>query len=160
MIKLKDLLKEGESETVEFKPSLSQMDKIIESISAFSNTKGGTATTDLKQLVLKGLLTRVGEGKRNIQYVLPDYAKNYVKMKLIQFERYSHTKGEKRYRCSLIALFQREERKAQLHKSLYLKEIIRPGTRMTRIRRIYTDPCAFHNFFFREQIENHENHSN
>jgi hypothetical protein len=34
-----------------------------------------TATTDLKQLVLKGLLTRVGEGKRNIQYVLPDYAK-------------------------------------------------------------------------------------
>ncbi len=42
MTKLKDLLKEGESETVEFKPSLSQMDKITESISAFSNTKGGT----------------------------------------------------------------------------------------------------------------------
>ena len=44
MIKIKDLLKEGESETVEFKPSLSQMDKITESISAFSNTKGGTGT--------------------------------------------------------------------------------------------------------------------
>jgi hypothetical protein len=26
-----------------------------------------------------------------------------------------------------------------LHNSLYLKEIIRPGTRMTRIKRIYTD---------------------
>jgi ATP-dependent DNA helicase RecG len=34
-----------------------------------------TATNDLKQLVLKGLLTRVGEGKRKIVYVLPDYAK-------------------------------------------------------------------------------------
>lgn len=34
-----------------------------------------TATTDLKQLVMKGLLTRVGDGKRNILYVLPDYAK-------------------------------------------------------------------------------------
>jgi len=42
MIKLKDLLKEGESDTVEFKPSLSQMDKITHSISAFSNAKGGT----------------------------------------------------------------------------------------------------------------------
>nr|QNO52173.1 hypothetical protein MDNCFBIC_00044 [Methanosarcinales archaeon ANME-1 ERB6] len=39
MIKIKDLIKKGESETVEFKPSLSQTDKIMESISAFSNTK-------------------------------------------------------------------------------------------------------------------------
>ena len=41
-----------------------------------------------------------------------------------------------------IALFHRQgrkERKAQLHKSLYIEEIIRPGTRMTRIKRIYTD---------------------
>lgn len=41
MSKTLELLKEGESEKVEFKPSLSQIDKIIESISAFSNTKGG-----------------------------------------------------------------------------------------------------------------------
>jgi ATP-dependent DNA helicase RecG len=44
-----------------------------------NNISRKTATTDLKQLVLKGLLTRVGEGKRNIQYVLPDYAKNTQK---------------------------------------------------------------------------------
>ena len=36
----------------------------------------------------------------------------------------------------------REERKAQKHKSLYIEEIIRPGTRMTQIKRIYTDPCV------------------
>lgn len=39
--KIIKLLKEGESEEVEFKPSLSQIDKIMESVSAFSNTKGG-----------------------------------------------------------------------------------------------------------------------
>ncbi len=42
---------------------------------SLNNISCKTATTDLKQLVLKGLLTRVGEGKRNIQYVLPDHAK-------------------------------------------------------------------------------------
>jgi ATP-dependent DNA helicase RecG len=31
----------GESETIEFKNSLSEMDQILETISAFSNTKGG-----------------------------------------------------------------------------------------------------------------------
>ncbi|MDP2767909.1 MAG: putative DNA binding domain-containing protein [Candidatus Methanoperedens sp.] len=34
-----------------------------------------TATTDLKQLVSNGILIRVGEGKRKIQYIMPDYAK-------------------------------------------------------------------------------------
>ncbi len=33
------------------------------------------------------------------------------------------------------------QRKAQLHKSLNSEDIIRPGTRMTRIKRIYTDLC-------------------
>jgi len=42
---------------------------------SLNNISRKTATTDLKQLVSKGLLARVGEGKRNIQYVLPDYAK-------------------------------------------------------------------------------------
>jgi hypothetical protein len=35
-----------------------------------------------------------------------------------------------------------EERKAQMHNSLNSEEIIRTGTRITRIGRIYTDPCA------------------
>jgi ATP-dependent DNA helicase RecG len=34
-----------------------------------------TATIDLTQLVTKGLLIRVGEGKREIRYILPNYAK-------------------------------------------------------------------------------------
>jgi ATP-dependent DNA helicase RecG len=33
------------------------------------------ATIDLTQLVTKGLLIRVGEGKRDIRYTLPNYAK-------------------------------------------------------------------------------------
>ncbi len=33
----------------------------------------------------------------------------------------------------------REERKTQQHKSLSKYKIIRPGTRMTRIKRIFTD---------------------
>jgi hypothetical protein len=36
----------------------------------------------------------------------------------------------------------REKHKAQKHKSLCIEKIIRPGTRMTRIKRIYTDPCV------------------
>jgi len=39
----------------------------------------------------------------------------------------------------LIAPSHREERKAEQHKSLYPYKIIRPGTRMTRIKRISTD---------------------
>ena len=34
-----------------------------------------TATTDLKRLVSDGLLIRIGEGKRKLQYIMPDYAK-------------------------------------------------------------------------------------
>jgi ATP-dependent DNA helicase RecG len=64
MIKLKDLLKEGESETVEFKPSLSQMDKITESISAFSNTKGGTVVIGVSD---KGEVLGVNIGKNTIE---------------------------------------------------------------------------------------------
>ena len=64
MIKIKDLLKEGESETVEFKPSLSQMDKIMESISAFSNTKGGTVVIGVSD---KGEVLGVDIGTRTIE---------------------------------------------------------------------------------------------
>ena len=40
-MKIKDIIEVGESETVEFKNSLSNMRDIIETISAFSNTQGG-----------------------------------------------------------------------------------------------------------------------
>jgi len=41
-MELTKLIKKGESETLEFKPSLSQKDNICKAVSAFSNTKGGT----------------------------------------------------------------------------------------------------------------------
>jgi ATP-dependent DNA helicase RecG len=53
MIKTKELIKEGESETLEFKPSPSQMDKIMESLSAFSNTKGGVVVIGVSDKVAK-----------------------------------------------------------------------------------------------------------
>ena len=39
---LKELIAKGESETLEFKKSLSEWKEIVETVSAFSNTKGGT----------------------------------------------------------------------------------------------------------------------
>ncbi|MCL0061059.1 putative DNA binding domain-containing protein [Dehalococcoidia bacterium] len=63
IIKLKDLIKEGESETVEFKPSLSQTDKIIESISAFSNAKGGAVIIGVSD---SGKVLGVDIGKKTI----------------------------------------------------------------------------------------------
>ena len=64
MIKIKHMLKEGESETVEFKPSLSQMDKIMGSISAFSNTQGGTLVIGVSD---KGEVLGVNIGSRTIE---------------------------------------------------------------------------------------------
>ncbi len=46
---------------------------------SLNNISRKTATIDLTQLVTKGLLIRVGEGKRGIHYILPKYAKNYAK---------------------------------------------------------------------------------
>ena len=39
---LKNLIQKKETTTLELKPSLSQIDDIVETVSAFSNTKGGT----------------------------------------------------------------------------------------------------------------------
>jgi hypothetical protein len=39
---LKKILKSGESETVEFKQSLAEKDQILETVSAFSNARGGS----------------------------------------------------------------------------------------------------------------------
>jgi len=42
---------------------------------SLNNISRKMATIDLTQLVTKGLLIRVGEGKRDIRYILPNYAK-------------------------------------------------------------------------------------
>jgi ATP-dependent DNA helicase RecG len=77
MIIIKDLLKEGESETVEFKPSLSQMDKITESISAFSNTKGGTVIIGVSD---KGEVLGVNIGKNTIESLANQIKQNTYPM--------------------------------------------------------------------------------
>ena len=64
MIKIKESIKKGESETVEFKPSLSQMNEIMESISAFSNTKGGMIVIGVSD---KGEVLGVDIGKKTIE---------------------------------------------------------------------------------------------
>ena len=64
MIKIKDLIKKGESEKVEFKPSLSQTDKIMESVSAFSNTNGGRIVIGVSD---KGEVLGVDIGKKTIE---------------------------------------------------------------------------------------------
>ena len=42
---------------------------------SLNNISRKTATLDLTQLVTKGLLVKVGKGKRDIRYILPSYAK-------------------------------------------------------------------------------------
>ncbi|MEA2033045.1 MAG: putative DNA binding domain-containing protein [Euryarchaeota archaeon] len=64
MSKIIKLLEKGESETVEFKPSLSQTDKIMESVSAFSNTKGGMIVIGVSD---KGEVVGVDIGKKTIE---------------------------------------------------------------------------------------------
>jgi len=64
MIKITKLIKEGESETVEFKPSLSQTDKIMECVSAFSNANGGTIVIGVSD---KGEVLGADIGKRTIE---------------------------------------------------------------------------------------------
>jgi len=64
MSEIVKLLKEGESERVEFKPSLSQTDKIMESVSAFSNTKGGIVIIGVSD---KGEVLGVDIGKKTIE---------------------------------------------------------------------------------------------
>lgn len=58
------LIEEGESEKVEFKPSLSQRDKIMKSVSAFSNTKGGTIFIGVSD---KGEVLGIEIGKKTLE---------------------------------------------------------------------------------------------
>ena len=64
MRELVKLLKEGESERVEFKPSLSQTDKILECVSAFSNTDGGILVIGVRD---NGDVIGVDIGKTTIE---------------------------------------------------------------------------------------------
>jgi len=64
MRELINLLTEGESETVEFKPSLSQTDKILECVSAFSNTNGGILVIGVRD---NGEVLGVDIGKRTLE---------------------------------------------------------------------------------------------
>jgi len=61
---LKELVKKDESETLEFKKSLSEWKEIIETISAFSNTKGGTIVVGIDN---KGKVHGVAMGKNTIE---------------------------------------------------------------------------------------------
>jgi ATP-dependent DNA helicase RecG len=64
MSEIIELLEKGETEKVEFKPSLSQRDKIMESISAFSNTTGGAVVIGVTD---KGKIVGVDIGKSTIE---------------------------------------------------------------------------------------------
>ena len=58
------IIKKGESEIIEFKPSLSDIKDIIIAISAFSNTKGGTILIGVSD---DGKIQGVSIGKNTIE---------------------------------------------------------------------------------------------
>jgi ATP-dependent DNA helicase RecG len=58
------MISDGESENVEFKPSLSQKDRIMESISAFSNNVGGTILIGVSD---QGEITGVDIGRKTLE---------------------------------------------------------------------------------------------
>lgn len=61
---IEELVKKGESETLEFKPSLSQSKGIIKTISAFSNTKGGSIIIGADD---RGNIIDVNIGKKTVE---------------------------------------------------------------------------------------------
>ncbi len=61
---LKKILRSGESETVEFKRSLSEKDQILETISAFSNTHGGTIYIGIEET---GIISGAQIGKKTLE---------------------------------------------------------------------------------------------
>ena len=60
---LKELIAKGGSETLEFKKSLSEWREIVETVSAFSNTKGGTIVVGISN---NGKIHGVSTGKSTI----------------------------------------------------------------------------------------------
>ena len=61
---LRELIAKGESETLEFKKSLSEWKEIVETVSAFSNTKGGTIVVGISN---NGKIHGVSIGKNTIE---------------------------------------------------------------------------------------------
>jgi len=61
---IEEMIKKGESETVEFKQSLAEASEIIETVCAFANTKGGTIIVGVND---KGEIKGVSIGKRTIE---------------------------------------------------------------------------------------------
>ena len=57
------MISDGESEMVEFKPSLSQKDRIMDSISAFSNNNGGTILIGVRD---QGAIMGVDIGRKTL----------------------------------------------------------------------------------------------
>ena len=63
-MKIKELIEIGESETVEFKKSTGEWKEIVETISAFANTRGGTILIGVDG---KGNLIGVPIGKGTVE---------------------------------------------------------------------------------------------
>jgi len=63
-VDLKDLIHKGESDTVEFKKSVSEWKEIVETISAFSNTKGGVIIVGVGD---NGRIYGINIGKNTIE---------------------------------------------------------------------------------------------
>lgn len=77
----------GENEQVEFKPSLSQKDKIMESVSAFSNTCGGTILIGVSDT---GNVTGLDVGRRTLEDLAGYIKRNsdppvYPSLQTVQF---------------------------------------------------------------------------
>jgi ATP-dependent DNA helicase RecG len=66
---LKKILKSGESETVEFKQSLAEKDQILETVSAFSNARGGSIYIGIDT---SGNVTGVQVGKKTLESLAND----------------------------------------------------------------------------------------
>jgi ATP-dependent DNA helicase RecG len=70
---IKALIKQGESEILEFKKSLGEWKEIIESISAFSNTEGGKLIIGVSK---SGKLAGVNIGKDTIEHLTNQISQN------------------------------------------------------------------------------------
>lgn len=68
-----ETIKKGESETLEFKSSLSDFEEILATISAFSNTKGGTIFVGVDD---NGNIVGVPIGRRTLENLSTTIAQN------------------------------------------------------------------------------------
>lgn len=85
---LKDLISKGESETIEFKKSLSGWKEIVETICAFSNAKGGIILVGVDD---RGKVHGLTIGKRTVEdltnrILINTEPKIYPEITLVSFE--------------------------------------------------------------------------